>query len=59
MEARGLGTLGWREGFARYDVDASTLHQAREHILRNPERGGLVKDYRTYEWQGSPDAMPA
>lgn len=58
MEARGLSTLGWREGFARYDVDASTLHHAREHILRNPERGGLVKDYRTYEWHGTPDQPP-
>lgn len=58
MEARGLHTLNWRDHYQRYDVDVSTLEHAREHILRNPERGALVKDYRTYEWHGSPDALP-
>jgi REP element-mobilizing transposase RayT len=59
MAVRRLAPFQWLDGFVSYPVWRENLRDAREYILANPVRGGLVKSAQAYDLKDTPADLPS
>jgi REP element-mobilizing transposase RayT len=58
LAMRGMAKMRWLDGCTSYPVGPENLAEARDHILKNPVRGGLVQQPEDYSLAGQPAPLP-